>query len=125
MKFSAIVAWKRTGLVLKLGVAALALVALAGCTMVQDNVTGVSAKLCLRPSDCVQGCNQTLYAGLASETRTSLANLEACKQLPTASERDACALAEIARYKAAVQALNAAWIDCVNGCHRQGTGTAG
>jgi len=97
---------------------------LPGCTMVEENVTGVRVSTLL-PTDCVRACDQAFLTGLANETRESLQNLQACKLLPTAAERDACVRAELARYKAAVEALSAARLECINGCHAQGAGSAG
>ncbi len=97
---------------------------LAGCTMVRENVTGVRVSTAL-PTDCVRACDQVFLSGLANETRKSLQNLENCKLLPTADQREACVRAELARYQAAVQVLYAARLECINGCHAQGAGTAG
>ena len=97
---------------------------LPGCTMVSEKVTGVEVSLD-SPTDCVRACNRTFLEGLAAETRRSLQNLEACKGLPTSSQREACVRAELARYRAAVEALYAARTECINGCHTQGSGSAG
>jgi hypothetical protein len=110
--------------VVAVAITSASLAMLPSCTMVRENVTGVQVST-TSPTDCVRACDRAFLEGLAAETKRSLQNLEACKALPTLAERDACVQAELARYKAAVQALYAARTDCINNCHTQGTVSGG
>jgi hypothetical protein len=109
---------------LAVGILTASLSFLPGCTLIRDNVTGVGAKFGTT-TECVRTCDRAFLEALAAETRRSLQNLESCRRLPTSSQRDACVRAELARYKAAVEALYAQRTECVNNCHTQGSGSAG
>jgi len=103
-------------------VALLGVLALAGCTLIGDNITGV--KTGVGPTSCVKQCND-LFKGLyAEEQKLHDTNNNICQSGPQA-ERAACLEAETARHEAAKAALSSGKIDCQNNCHRQGTGSAG
>jgi len=104
-------------------VTAMALVPLAGCTMVGDRLLGVGTPVS-GVTSCVKDCNDT-YKTLYQEEQTRHAeNVEACQALPQ-PERSACLDAEGARHGQAMDDLGEAKIECQNGCHSQGSGAAG
>lgn len=96
---------------------------LPGCTQVGDQLTGVKLRT-FQPTECVRTCNLQFLRDLASETKKLAAALSACQQLPEADRRP-CYQAAWAAYEAAVKVLKQARVDCTNGCHQQGSGTAG
>jgi len=102
--------------------ALLGLVALAGCTLIGDNVTGINAGT--GPTSCIKQCND-LYKNLYdAEQKVHATNLAGCQALAQPAKGN-CLVAEDARHTAAMTALGNAKIDCQNNCHRQGTGSAG
>ena len=105
------------GAVLVLGLAAL-----AGCTLIGDNLTGVTAGS--GPTTCIKQCND-LYKNLYNaEQKLHATNVEGCQALAQPGKGN-CLAAEDARHTAAMVALGNAKIACQNNCHRQGTGSAG
>ena len=105
------------GAVVILGVAAL-----AGCTLVGDNITGVNAGV--GPTSCVKQCNDYYKVQYKNEQKVHDTNVEGCQLLDQPARGD-CLVAEDARHQAAKTALGDAKIDCQNNCHRQGSGSAG
>jgi hypothetical protein len=98
-------------------------ITLTQCTMVGDSLNGVSLERG-RPTTCVKQCND-LYAVLYKlEQKRHDASNDICNQLPQ-GDKAPCLAAEDATHQANKAGLAAAKIDCQNGCHRQGTGTAG
>jgi hypothetical protein len=112
--------WFPLAAVIALGAATLSLPA---CIRV-DRLTGVEVTR-THPSDCVKACNEAWVKGLAAEAKTSIAQLKLCYALPSGPDRTACVNAELARFQAAVAALNAARTVCLSHCHSQGSGSAG
>jgi hypothetical protein len=110
------VAWVLGAIVL------LGIVALAGCTLIGDNITGVKAGS--GPTTCIKQCNDLYKTLYAEEQKLHDTNNDICQAGPQA-DRGACLVAETARHEAAKAALGAAKIECQNNCHRQGTGSAG
>jgi len=103
--------------------AALGIVALSGCTMVGDGLTGLKA----RASDtnsCVKDCNDTYKTLYDQEQNLHLSNIDACQAL-SQPDKAACLDAEDARHQAAMDALSAGKSACQNDCHRQGSGIGG
>ena len=96
--------------------------ALAGCTLIGDNVTGV--KTGVGPTSCVKQCNDLYKVLYNEEQKLHDTNNNACQAL-SGPDRSACLEAETARHEAAKATLSAGKIDCQNNCHRQGTGSAG
>ena len=100
----------------------LGLFALAGCTLMGDNITGVKAGV--GPTSCVKQCNdlyKTLYAEEQKVHDTNNSNCQALAQ----PDKAPCLEAETARHEAAKASLASGKIECQNNCHRQGTGSAG
>jgi len=100
----------------------LGLAALAGCTLIGDNITGVNAGT--GPTTCVKQCNDFYKAAYAEEQKTHDTNNNVCQSQPQ-GQRAGCLEAETARHEAAKASLSSAKIECQNNCHRQGTGSAG
>ena len=103
--------------------AALGAVALSGCTMVSDGLTGVKT----RPSDatsCVKDCNDLYKTLYEEEQKLHLTNVESCQAL-SQPDKDDCLSAESARHGAAMETLSDGKAACQNDCHRQGSGVGG
>jgi hypothetical protein len=100
-----------------------ALLAVAGCTMMGDNLTGVQVNGA-GPTTCVKQCNNLFASLYNEEQKLHDTNIEHCQTLAQ-PDKGACLAAEDARHQAAKTALSAAKIDCQNNCHRQGSGAAG
>src|SRR5262249_2764454 len=103
-------------------VAILALIAFAGCTLVGDNMTGVSAGS--GPTSCVKQCNDFYNIQYGNEQKLHATNVNIC-QAQSQPAKGNCLVAEDARHTAAMNELGGAKIECQNNCHRQGTGSAG
>jgi hypothetical protein len=103
-------------------VAIVALMAVAGCTLIGDNITGVKAGV--GPTSCVKQCNDLYKMLYDQETKLHQTNVENCQALAQ-PDRGNCLVAETARHEAAKTALSSGKIDCQNNCHRQGSGSAG
>ena len=99
---------------------ALALVMLAGCTMVGDHLTGVRLTD-ENPTTCVKGCNDSYKLLYAEEQARHLAAIESCQAL-SGEDRNTCLEAESVLHEANKDALTQGKLDCQNNCHRQGAG---
>ena len=99
------------------------LAAVVGCTMVGDHLTGVSVDKA-GPSGCIQFCSKSSSDQVRAEAETHQAAIRGCQALAS-SERGACMEAEASRHAAAMVQINAGRRECMNGCHRQGGGSAG
>ena len=106
-----------------LAVIAIGVAALAGCTMVGDNVTGVDLNRG-GPTTCVKQCNDAYQLLYKQEQKRHQEAHEVCQALPVAQQQ-ACQAAESATHEANKDGLTEGKIDCQNNCHRQGTGSAG
>jgi len=102
---------------------AIGFVALSGCTMVGDKLTGVALSRG-NPAGCIQECNGSFKEKFKEEQRTHLENVENCMEL-SSSDKDACLTTERARHSSAMQSLTEQKNDCITGCHHQGRGSAG
>ncbi len=100
----------------------LLLIATSGCTMVGD-LTGVSFNKA-NPSACIKSCSSSFADQVQAEARAHQAAIRNCEGLSD-SERAACVAAEAARHQAAMAQISSGRQECMNGCHRQGTGSAG
>ena len=98
------------------------LVAVAGCTMIGD-LTGVSLNKA-NPSACLKSCAGSFADQVHAEAETHQAAIRGCQSL-SESEREACVAAEAARHAAAMAQISGGRQECMNGCHRQGSGSAG
>jgi hypothetical protein len=103
-------------------VVALGLFAIAGCTLIGDNITGVQAGS--GPTTCVKQCNDLYKTLYSEEQKLHDTNNNICQAMDQ-PDKAACLDAETARHEAAKASLSAGKIECQNGCHRQGTGSAG
>jgi hypothetical protein len=95
----------------------------AGCTLVGDTVTGVSLNKA-NPTSCLHGCAGSSADQVRAEVAAHKAAIEGCGALPE-SDHEACMTAEAARHQAAMATINAGRQECMNSCHRQGSGSAG
>jgi hypothetical protein len=100
-----------------------AVLAVAGCTMMGDNLTGVKVDG-VGPTSCVKSCNDRYRTLYDDEQKLHATNVEYCQSL-SQPEKGTCLVDETARHEAAKAALTAGKIDCQNNCHRQGSGSAG
>jgi hypothetical protein len=107
---------KRILLLLALAASSLAL---TQCRMVGDRLTGVEVDLLRRKSDCVKACKDTFKEQKKSENDAHVAAIKAC------AGNTSCLAEEAARHQGALQAIDAAYVACQNGCHTQGGGTVG
>ena len=103
-------------------VALLGLLALAGCTLIGDNITGVKAGA--GPTTCVKQCNDLYKTLYDEEQKLHDTNVEACQAM-SQPDKGECLVAEDARHTAAMASLGSGKIECQNNCHRQGGGSAG
>jgi hypothetical protein len=113
----------------------IAIMLVAGCVQVGDNLTGVDLSKG-RPTTCLKQCNDQ-YKMLYDDEQKAHAEAKAlcdavnCSALPKSQQRaciaarQACQAAEATRHQAAQDALNQGKIDCQSNCHHQGSGTAG
>ena len=102
---------------------AIALTALASCTMVGDSLNGIRMRD-EGPTSCIKDCNDTYKALYDAEQKLHTENVDACQSLDQ-PDKGSCLTAEDARHTAAMTALGDGKIECQNNCHRQGSGTAG
>lgn len=100
-----------------------ALLVLAGCTLVSDQLTGVSLDKA-NPTSCVQSCAHSMADQVHAEADLHQAAIRACQGL-SGSERATCIQAEAARHQAAMSQISSDRQACMNNCHRQGSGSAG
>jgi len=102
---------------------AAALIAVAGCTMVGDNLTGVQLERG-QPTTCVKQCNDGFKLLYQEEQKRHDAANDVCQALAQ-PDKAPCLDAETATHEANKAALTQGKIDCQNNCHRQGSGSAG
>jgi hypothetical protein len=113
-------AWIPAGLTLAL---IAALVAVIGCNLVSDSLTGVQLNKAA-PNLCIKSCVKDSDAQLKAEIDRHQAAIAACQASPP-NQRNACQRAEAAQHQAAMDGIATARRDCMNNCHRQGGGSAG
>ena len=101
----------------------IAVLAVAGCTMMGDNLTGVKVTGA-GPTTCVKSCNDLYRTLYDDEQKRHATNVENC-QARAQPDKGNCLVAETARHEAAKASLTSGKIDCQNNCHRQGSGSAG
>lgn len=106
-----------------LAVPVAALIGLAGCNLVGDSLTGLSIGRA-GPSACVKACVEAQTEGVRAEATLHQNAVEACQALPDSEKHD-CLAAEAARHAAAMAQIGAGRSECLNNCHRQGSGSAG
>ena len=106
-----------------LAVPVVALMALSGCTLVGDSLTGLSTTR-TNPSACIRACVETQTEGVQAEATLHQAQIDACQALGD-SEKGECIVAEAARHAAAMAHIAGSRSECLNDCHRQGSGSAG
>ncbi|HEY3216412.1 MAG TPA: hypothetical protein VGK93_07960 [Candidatus Eisenbacteria bacterium] len=93
------------------------------CTMTNDLV-GVGLTRAAT-TGCVQRCNDQYTDLFKLEQKRHLAALEVCQQIEDNKLRNDCLQAESATHEANKDDLTANKIACQDGCHHQGTGSAG
>ena len=103
--------------------AVVAVLAVAGCTMMGNSLTGVKVNGA-GPTTCVKSCNDLYRTLYNDEQKLHSTNVENCQAMDQPAKGE-CLVDETARHEAAKAALNQGKIDCQNNCHRQGTGSAG
>jgi hypothetical protein len=113
-------AWIGAGLVLAL---IAALVAVIGCNLVSDSLTGVQLNHA-SPNLCIKSCVNGSDGELKAEIDRHQAAIAACEGSPP-NQRAACLRAEAAQHRAAMERISTGRRDCMNNCHRQGSGSAG
>jgi hypothetical protein len=91
-----------------------ATVALTQCQMVSDKLTGVQASVFKRKNDCIKHCQKDMKDAERDEKKKHKDLERAC------GGNSACLSEEKARHEAAVEAIEAAYRDCINNCHSQG-----
>ena len=101
---------------LLLAALAIATLVLTQCQMVGDNLTGVRAGVFKRQNDCVKHCADARKDAWKDETRRHADNERAC------GGNAQCHKDESDRFKAAKDAIDAAYKECVSTCHNQGGG---
>jgi hypothetical protein len=95
-------------------------VALAGCTMVGDSVTGVSL-LKNKTASCIKKCNKKNASALKKENKRHADALKKCaKVTPRHHDSAACMAAEDALHDQKLAVIEAELHQCLNACHRQG-----
>lgn len=92
---------------------------LTQCQMVGDKLTGVKVGVFQRKNGCVKDCTEARKDAQKAERQRHQDALRAC------NGDDACIAAENARHDAADDAIDAAFKDCLFGCHLQGGGNGG
>lgn len=102
---------------------AIAFVALSGCTMVGDSLTGVNLSRG-NPGGCIQECAASFKLRFKEEQKAHLENVEQCMAL-SSTDKAECLTTESERHSAAMQVLANAKNACIAGCHNQGRGSAG
>jgi hypothetical protein len=106
-----------------LAVSIAALAAVVGCTLVGDSLTGVSLDHA-GPSACIRACVQNSDDQVKAEADRHQAAIRAC-QASASSDHGACMRAEAAQHQAVMERISSGRRDCMNDCHRQGSGSAG
>jgi len=105
-----------------LSIVALGFMALAGCTMVSDHLTGVRLKD-ENPVSCVKTCNDTFKGLYDQEQQRHIDAIGSCQTLAGGDEKSACLDAETLLHEANMVTLSQGKTDCQNNCHRQGAGS--
>jgi len=105
-------------------VLAVAIAALAGCTMVGDHLTGVQVNGA-GPTTCVKQCNDAYAELYKAEQKRHDASNDVCQNSVPQADKAACLAAEDATHQANKASLTQGKVDCQNNCHRQGSGSAG
>jgi hypothetical protein len=98
-------------------------VALEQCTMM-DDVVGVRLHRAATPG-CIKDCNDRYAELFKLEQKRHQAAIEACQQIEDNKLRSDCLLTESATHEANKDELTANKLACQDGCHRQGSGSAG
>jgi len=96
---------------------------LSQCTLVGDNLTGVELNRG-RPTTCIKQCNDFYKLVYDQEQKYHDQILLQCHALIGPAQND-CLVEEAARHEAEMARISQAKKDCQDGCHRQGTGSAG
>ena len=104
-------------------VLAVLIASVASCTMVEDTLTGVSLNRS-GASDCIHDCTESSGHQMRAEAAAHRAAIQRCREL-SESDRRECLEEERARHHAAMEEINRGRHECMNGCHRQGEGSAG
>ena len=97
-------------------------VVLSQCTQVSEHMTGVGFGG-TNPAQCVKQCNDQASQEVQAEQDLHQANIDQCQALPEGPDRDTCLSTEEQRHEAAMDAINGRKTDCINSCHRQGSGS--
>ena len=106
-----------------LGAIALIVATVVGCTMVGDRLTGVSLDKA-GPTSCIKSCTGSATDQVHAEVEAHQAAIRGCQEL-SSEDRGPCMQAEAARHTAAMAQINSGRQECMNSCHRQGSGSAG
>ena len=93
------------------------------CTMVGDNLTGVGVTRS-GPTTCTKACNDLYDLLFKLESKRHQSEVDYCNSLSGQEQQD-CKAVESARHVAAKAQLTADKVACQDGCHHQGTGSAG
>ena len=88
----------------------------AGCSSVEDHLTGVAIPAAA-PTTCIQRCRDLYRTLFDAEQKRHLANHEVC-QLLDAAARTSCIETESARHSAEMERLSQGLTDCQRSCAR-------
>ena len=91
-------------------------VALTQCQMVGDKLTGVQVGTFKRTNDCFKNCQKRQKDAEKDEKKRHQDAIRAC------GGNSQCVKDENNRHDAAEDAIEAAYKNCINGCHHQGGG---
>lgn len=94
----------------------LASLTLIQCRQVGDRLTGISVDVFKRKDSCVKDCGKEYKEELREEKQKNKDEQRDCDGDLT------CLAIEEARHQAALQAIEAELVGCLNGCHNQGGG---
>jgi hypothetical protein len=95
-------------------------VGLSQCKAVQDNLTGVSARLAKGgPGNCISACAKAYADSNRAESSVHLENVNSCDGDPV------CQALEEARHEEAVARISDGRKDCFDNCRYQSGGTGG
>ena len=96
------------------------LVALAGCTMVGDSVTGVSLEK-NKAASCIKKCPKKNASALKKENKRHADAIKKCNKVtPRHNDTAACLAAEDALHASKLAGIDSEFANCLNNCHRQG-----
>ena len=96
---------------------------LSQCTMVGENMTGVRVTAADRGA-CLSQCAQDFADRVAGEAKRHAEEIQRCTTLSD-TERKGCLDAENELFQRNLNAFQQDLLACKNGCHTQGSGTAG